>query len=106
MYKCNKCDEVCEKETFWDSRILKKYEADNHFKCDKCNFSSAGLVTLRKHVNTKHPHAVNPMNEARNESLQKYDNKNYYKPVDSGTLQCESPVMCELIGCCWCKYQG
>ena len=29
-----------------------------------------------------------------------------YKPVDSGTQQCESPVVCELIGCYWCKYQG
>ena len=108
MYKCNECDDVFEKETGLECHMLKKHEAENNIKCDECNFSCASLMTLRKHGNTKHPPNVNPMNEARKESLQQSDNKNKnnYKPVDSGTLQCESPVVCELIGCCWCKYQG
>ena len=89
-----------------ECHILKKHGAEKDVKCDECNFSCAGLMTLRKHNNTKHPHAVNPMNEARNESLQKSNNKNNYKLVDSGTPQCKSPVVCELIGCCRCKYQG
>ena len=106
MYKCNECEYVCEKETGLECHILKNHETENDLKCDECNFSCAGLMTLRKHGNTKHPHAVNPMNEARNEGFQKSDNKNNYKPVDSGSQQCESPVVCQLIGCCWCKYQG
>ena len=59
VYKCNKCDEVCETETCLDSHMLKKHEEENDFKWDECGFSCACLVTLRKHVNSKHPHPVN-----------------------------------------------
>ena len=38
MYKCNKCDEVCENETCLDSHMLKKHKIKNDFKCDECNF--------------------------------------------------------------------
>ena len=112
MSKCNKCDEVCENETCLDCHMLKKHKAENDFKCDICNFSCSGLVTLRNHVITKPPHGVNQretgsMNEAIKESLKKCDNKyeDDYKHKDSETPKCETPVVCELIGCCWCKYQ-
>ena len=75
MYKCNEYKYVFEKETGLECHMLKKHEAENDLECDECNFSCAGLMTLRKHGNTKHPHAVNQMNEAINESLQKSDNK-------------------------------
>ena len=107
MQKCNKYDEVCEAKSCSESSMLKK-----DFKCDECNFSCEGLITLRKHVNTKHPRTVTqsetgPVNKARNESFKKYDNKveDNSKPEYSETLQCETPVVCEFIGCCWCKYQ-
>ena len=35
--------------------------------------------------------------------IKKYEDG--YKPKVTETLQCETPVVCELIGCCWCKYQ-
>ena len=92
--------------------MLKKHKAENYLKCDNCNFSCAGLVTLRKHINTNHPHAesqskTGETNEARKQSLKKSDKKYEmgYKPKVTETLQCETPVVCELIGCCWCKYQ-
>ena len=77
MSKCNKCDEVYENETCLDSHMLKKHKAENGFQCDDCYFSCTCLITLRKHVYTKHPHALNqkengPMNEAIKESLKKY----------------------------------
>ena len=83
MYKCNECEYVCEKETGLEYHMLKNHEAENYLKCDECNFSCAGLITLRKHGNTRHFHAVNPMYEAINKSLQNSNNKNNYKPVDS-----------------------
>ena len=63
MHKCNKYDEVCETKTCSESHMLKK-----DLKC------CAGLITLRKHFNTKHPHTViqsetSPANKARKESL-------------------------------------
>ena len=110
--KCNKCDEVFEKETCLNSHMLKKHKEENVLKCDNCDLSCAGLVTPRKHTNTNHPHAesqskTGPTNEARKQSLMKSDKKceDDYKPKVTETLQCETPVVCELIGCCWCKYQ-
>ena len=106
MVKCNKRDDIFEKDTGLESHLLKRHESENDFKCDECDFMCAGLVTLRKHSNMKHPKALNnsetaPTVEARKESLKKSDNK--FEVSD--TPQCETPVVCELIGCCWCKYQ-
>ena len=66
----------------------------------------AGLMTLRKQGIINHPKAANnsetgPIDEARKESLKEADNKCEV----SETPQCETPVVFELIGCCWCKYQ-
>ena len=92
--------------------MLKKHKEENVLKCVNCNFSCAGLVTVRKHTNTNHPHTerqskTGQTNEARKQSLMKSDKKyeDGYKPKVTETLQCETPVVCELIGCCWCKYQ-
>ena len=113
VYNCNKCDEAFEKETYLNSHMQKKHDAENDFKCDECGFRCEGLVTLRKHVNTKHPQngkqrETGPtQNEAMNESLKKNDkeNEDIYKPDDGESPECETPVVCDLIGCCWCKYE-
>ena len=64
-------------------------------------------------MNTKHPQngkqrETGPtQNEAMNESLKKNnkENEDNYKPDDGESPECETPVVCDLIGCCWCKYE-
>ena len=105
MFKCVNRYDIFQKDTGLESHLLKNHDAEKDFKCDEWDFICAGLMTLRKHGNMKHPKATNksktgPINKARKETLKKSDNKCKV----SATPQCETPVVCELIGCCWCEY--
>ena len=65
------------------------------------------------HMNSKHREYTckycNEKFKSENEQ-QKHESENHdkkeVKKSDIKVQQCESPVVCELIGCCWCKYQG
>ena len=119
-YICNECDDVFEKETGLECHMLKKHEAENDLKCDEdfikcdhCSYKCKKSIDIRKHMNSKHrEYTCNYCNEkfkSENE-LQKHESENHdkkeVKKSDIKVQQCESPVVCELIGCCWCKYQG
>ena len=71
------------------------------------------LLDLKKHRNLKHEesHCTHCKEKFRStEELSKHEVNNHGKKKDevndTKPEQCETPVGCELIGCCWCKYQS
>ena len=86
---------------------------ENFQQCDQCDYRCKKLIFLKKHTNSKHKEQICKLCKEKFSSsaeLVKHEaDKHGNKPnkiPEKLFQQCETPVVCELIGCCWCKYQA
>ena len=81
--------------------------------CNQCDFKCLRLIDLNKPRNSKQKesHCKQCEEQFRStEELSKPEANSHGKKKNkidnTKPQQCETPVECELIGCCWCKYQS
>ena len=75
VLKGDQCDFKCDNLTAWNKYINSQHK---EHKCKKCKQTFTSTIGLLNHEADKHGIKIQ---------------------------ECETPVVCELIGCCWCKYQ-